>query len=198
MQKFKKTPIFAIYTPPRKGATYDKTTKNFRELYNKGGVYCIFKRMKSGKISAIYIGSSTSSAAKSCLRHFYFYNDARDRAKTAGGGALRVSFEKEKADPKRFFVMFVYIDKPAKELTADEKTKIEDKEKELVQKLQPIFNTNLKTGKFDPDLALAAELENEARSAYGKYNEYKKEYQKFEEQKEKTGPEIEPLKEPPF
>lgn len=199
MQNFKKTPIFAIYTPPQKGATYDKTTKNFRELYNKGGVYVIFKKEKRGNIRAVYVGKSRSNAAKSCLRHFYFYNDARKRAETAGEGQIRVSFEKEKSDPKKFFVMFVYLDKPGEQVTEAEAERISEKEKELIAKLQPIFNTDLKTGEIDPDIALSEQLEREARSAAGRYNEYAEEYERYKDEKEEPqGPEIEPIEEPPF
>lgn len=199
MQQFKKTPIFAIYTPPIKGRTYDKTTKNFRALYDKGGVYTIFKRDSTRKVRAIYTGSSTSSAAKSCLRHFYFYNDAREREQNAGSGALRVSFENEKSDPKKFFVMFVYIDKPAKDLTEAERKAIKAKETELINKLEPKFNTNQKTGEIEPDIALRERLEAEARSAHGKYNEYAEEYERYYDEKEEAESEGHPPPpEPPF
>ena len=67
-----KTGIFAIYAPTVKGKTYDKTTKNFRYLYDKGGVYCIFRRNKNGKIQAVYIGKSLSNAAKRSENKSYY------------------------------------------------------------------------------------------------------------------------------
>lgn len=196
MVKFKKTKIFSLYAPAKltktgETRTYKKTTSNFKKLYYKGGVYVIFKQTKKG-IYAYYVGSSQSDLARAILRHFSPYSDAREQDES--GGRKRVTFYKSK-DKQLFFIQAFYFDKPAKELTEAELTAIVKKEPELIQKLNTKFNTRLKEGEFDADLALQEALENESERIKKDLELYKENYKDFEEDIKQDIPEPE---EPPF
>jgi hypothetical protein len=164
----KKTNIFPIFYPIAPGK-YDRTTPEFKEAYNKPGVYIIF-RMKENDIIPVYVGKGIN-AGKACLRHFYYYNDTEQKK---GGRKdekgvfnknyqYRTSFEKEKYKNK-FFVKFYFID--------DEKKRGE-KEMSLIEALGPKYNVNLNPNRPDPrQKNLFIE---EAEEAADKYQDYEKE-----------------------
>lgn len=167
----KKTNIFPIFYPIG-GRTYDKTTPEFKQAYNKPGVYMIF-RLQPGGIMPIYCGKG-ENAGKACIRHFYYYNDIEQ--KKGGGkdeegnfynkkGQYRVSFENEKRTVK-FFVKFWLFPE------GTDMEKVKKKESEIIKAVGPKYNINLKTGK--PDKEFKAELIEEAEEAADEYAEYKK------------------------
>jgi hypothetical protein len=142
----KTTKIFPIYAPAQKNKYYDKTTINFKEAYGRGGVYIIFKLFRSGSIQPVYVGSSVD-AGKQCIRHFYKYKDAKFKDESGAvynkNGQYRTSFEDQKRNFK-FFVKFYLWDK-TKDLTISDKEEIGNKEADLIKRLEPKYNRNLKT-----------------------------------------------------
>lgn len=70
-----KTGRITIYeSAPVRGKKYGKTTKAFRTLMGKAGVYRIFEGRK-----LVYIGCSISDIYKTVLRKFQIWNDAQTR-----------------------------------------------------------------------------------------------------------------------
>lgn len=160
----KKTNIFPIFYPTSP-AKYDRTTPEFKQAYNKPGVYVIF-RMKENDILPVYVGSSKNNAGKSCIRHFYRYNDVinkDERGEYNKDFQYRVSFHREKRQTKFFVKFYLFPD------DTDPET-VMRKEQSLIEALAPKYNINLKTGK--PDSEFLEQTTEEAEEAADKYNDY--------------------------
>lgn len=200
----KATNIFLIYTPRSfftKRSLYDKTTKQFKEFYNIGGVYVIFKKMKNtrdyGKILPLYVGSSYKNVGKACIRHFYGYNDAirydQDRKVEYNRDLrYRVSFKDDKYK-STYYVKFYY--------DFDSKEDILKKEGELINKLATKYNVNGKTAQIEEDLILQDKLEAQAEQNAQEIDEETQNYLDYLKEKEeaednRTPPP--PDEEPPF
>ena len=140
---YTQTKIFPVFAPiQKKGRTYDKMTKDFREAYNRPGVYIIFKSVK-GEFSPIYVGKSNTNAGKSAARHFYRYNDKKtkdERGEKNANFQYRTSFENEKKTAK-FLVKFYLW--PEGKTTEKERDEIGEKEADLIRKLSPKYNRDL-------------------------------------------------------
>lgn len=200
----KATKIFLIYTPRSfftKRSLYDKTTKQFKEFYNIGGVYVIFKKMTNtrdyGKILPLYVGSSYKNVGKACIRHFYGYNDAirydQDRKVEYNRDLrYRVSFKDDKYK-STYYVKFYY--------DFDSKEDILKKEGELINKLATKYNVNGKTAQIEEDLILQDKLEAQAEQNAQEIDEETQNYLDYLKEKEeaednRTPPP--PDEEPPF
>lgn len=200
----KATNIFLIYTPRSfftKRSLYDKTTKQFKEFYNIGGVYVIFKKMTNtrdyGKILPLYVGSSYKNVGKACIRHFYGYNDAirydQDRKVEYNRDLrYRVSFKNDKYK-STYYVKFYY--------DFDSKEDILKKEGELINKLATKYNVNGKTAQIEEDLILQDKLEAQAEQNAQEIDEDTQNYLDYLKEKEeaednRTPPP--PDEEPPF
>lgn len=200
----KATNIFLIYTPRSfftKRSLYDKTTKQFKEFYNIGGVYVIFKKMTNtrdyGKILPLYVGSSYKNVGKACIRHFYGYNDAirydQDRKVEYNRDLrYRVSFKDDKYK-STYYVKFYY--------DFDSKEDILKKEGELINKLATKYNVNGKTAQIEEDLILQDKLEAQAQQNAQEIDEETQNYLDYLKEKEeaednRTPPP--PDEEPPF
>lgn len=200
----KATNIFLIYTPRSfftKRSLYDKTTKQFKEFYNIGGVYVIFKKMTNtrdyGKILPLYVGSSYKNVGKACIRHFYGYNDAirydQDRKVEYNRDLrYRVSFKDDKYK-STYYVKFYY--------DFDSKEDILKKEGELINKLATKYNVNGKTAQIEEDLILQDKLEAQAEQNAQEIDEETQNYLDYLKEKEeaednRTPPP--PDEEPPF
>jgi|694.fasta_scaffold23100_8 hypothetical protein len=200
----KATNVFLIYTPRSfftKRSLYDKTTKQFKEFYNIGGVYVIFKKMTNvrdfGKIIPLYVGSSYKNVGKACIRHFYGYNDAirydQDRKVEYNRDLrYRVSFKDDKYK-STYYVKFYY--------DFDSKEDILKKEGELINKLATKYNVNGKTAQIEEDLILQDKLQEQAEQNAQEIDEDTQNYLDYLKEKEEAEDNRElppPDEEPPF
>ena len=192
------TKIFPIYAPVQpKGRTYDKKTPNFLEAYGKCGVYVMFT-MRGLRLTPVYVGSA-KDAGTQAARHLYPYKDAKIRGEEGElynqNGQLRTSFADSKKNTKYFVKFYLYGDSSEADSYKD---KYMGKEQELIRKLAPKYNTNLKTGK--PSEEAREEFTEEGEEAAERYGEYLQEYRDYLKvigAGEQTGDAPEPT-EPPF
>ena len=192
----KTTKIFPVFIPYKIGSSYDRTTKNFKEGYNKAGVYIIFKLFRPGKIEPVYVGSS-KNVGKTFSMPVYPYKDAKFFDVETGGkynknGQYRTSF----ADQKRNFKFFVkfYFFSDSDDLTENIKQQIAEKEYNLISKLEPKYNRNLKTSADVTEAIKTAaqkKAEQEAIEIAENYKEYKEEFKEYINNPEE-------IDEPPF
>lgn len=180
----KSTKIFPVFVPYKTGSIYDRTTKNFKEGYNKAGVYVIFKLFRAGKIEPVYVGSS-KNVGKQALRKFYPYKDAKFFDVETGGrynknGQYRTSFAEQKRNFK-FFVKFYFFSDSDK-MTENIKEQIAEKEYNLISKLEPKYNRNLRTSADITEAMKTAaqkKAEEEAKESAENYKEYKEEFKEY-------------------
>jgi len=192
------TKIFPIYAPIQpKGRTYDKKTLDFKEAYGQCGVYMFF--IKRGiKIIPLYVGSAKDVGTQAA-RHLYPYNDAKIRGEDGEmfnqNGQLRTSFADSKSSQKYFVKFYLYGNSDSSETYKDA---YKGKEADLIKRLSPKYNVNLKTGKpLKSELEKFAEEGEEAAERYGEYLEEYRDYLKVIAAGEQTGDAPEPT-EPPF
>lgn len=190
------TKIFPVFIPYKTGSSYDRTTKNFKEGYNKAGVYVIFKLFRAGKIEPVYVGKSVN-IGKQALRKFYPYKDAKFFDVETGGrynknGQYRTSFSDQKRNFK-FFVKF-YIYGYTDNLTEKIKNEIAEKEFSLISKLEPKYNRNLKSAADVSDkVKTQTQLRfiQQAQESAENFNDYKEEFKEYINNPEE-------IDEPPF
>jgi len=190
------TKIFPVFVPYKTGQQNDKTTKNFKSGYNKAGVYVIFKLFKSGKIEPVYVGSS-KNVGKQAIRKFYPYKDAKFFDVETGGrynkdGQYRTSFSDQKRNFKFFVKFYIYSD--SDKMTETIKNEIAEKEYNLISKLEPRYNRNLKTAADVTEkmkTATQKRIQQEAEESAANFNEYKEEYKEYLNNPEE-------IDEPPF
>ena len=87
--------------------------------------------------------------------------------------------------------MKFYLWDKTENLTESDREEIAKKEADLISRLEPKYNRNLKTSLEEKDKNLFKKLVNESEEAEEDYKEYKKEYSEYLENSEE-------LEEPPF